>query len=48
MILRKTTEELYEIIKEMPSTFYQWLAEMLLNRKASGVHNIDALMALAM
>ncbi|XP_031272256.1 uncharacterized protein LOC116130674 [Pistacia vera] len=44
---KKTPEQAYELLEEMASNSYQWPIERLPVRRTSGVHNIDAITALA-
>ena len=44
---KKTPKQAYELLEEMASNSYQWPIERLPVRRTSGVHNIDAITALA-
>lgn len=46
-IMRKTPEEAYELLEEMASNSYQWPVERQQLRRAAGVHEVDAITALA-
>src|SRR5262249_55747878 len=43
----KTPEAAYELIDEMATNSYQWQVDRAVTKKQAGVHNVDAVIALA-
>src|SRR5262249_36764293 len=43
----KTPEAVYELIDEMAMNSYQWQVDRVVSNKPAGVHNVDAITALA-